>query len=168
MNRRKQRKTAAYLDEKLPLTGASHAEVERYFIATPMRYTQCFAELADGRIVKLRDARQFVGWSGEEQERSYLFSCTDCRVVINTAENGYEVEDPVTATGVRKFVGRDGALFFVRRWRHAAARIRRSAYVLKGEARWDWQHAIAPTRELRYSITFRTRREPPASPSRAP
>lgn len=35
----------------------------------------------------------------------------------------------------------------------------RSAYVLKGESRWGWQHGIAPTRELRYSITFRTRRE---------
>lgn len=34
----------------------------------------------------------------------------------------------------------------------------RSAYVLKNEARWGWQHAIAPTRELRWSITFRTRR----------
>jgi alkylated DNA repair dioxygenase AlkB len=36
----------------------------------------------------------------------------------------------------------------------------RSAYVLKDEARWGWQHAIAPTRELRYSITFRTRKDP--------
>ena len=35
----------------------------------------------------------------------------------------------------------------------------RSAYVLKEEARWGWQHAIAPTPRLRYSITFRTRRE---------
>ena len=34
----------------------------------------------------------------------------------------------------------------------------RSAYVLKDEARWGWQHSIAPTRALRYSITFRTRR----------
>ena len=34
----------------------------------------------------------------------------------------------------------------------------RSAYVLRGEARWGWQHAIAPTPALRYSITFRTRR----------
>jgi alkylated DNA repair dioxygenase AlkB len=34
----------------------------------------------------------------------------------------------------------------------------RSAYVLRNEARWGWQHAIAPTRELRWSITFRTRR----------
>jgi alkylated DNA repair dioxygenase AlkB len=34
----------------------------------------------------------------------------------------------------------------------------RSVYSLRGTARWDWQHAIAPTPELRYSITFRTLR----------
>lgn len=34
----------------------------------------------------------------------------------------------------------------------------RSAYILQDDARWKWQHGIAPTRELRYSITFRTRR----------
>ncbi len=34
----------------------------------------------------------------------------------------------------------------------------RSIYMLRGPARWDWQHAIAPTEGLRYSITMRTRR----------
>jgi len=34
----------------------------------------------------------------------------------------------------------------------------RSAYVLRDEVRWHWQHAVSPTKELRYSITFRTRR----------
>jgi len=34
----------------------------------------------------------------------------------------------------------------------------RSAYVLRDEVRWAWQHSVAPTRELRYSITFRTLR----------
>lgn len=34
----------------------------------------------------------------------------------------------------------------------------RSAYTLRGEARWGWQHSVAPTPGLRYSITFRTRR----------
>ena len=34
----------------------------------------------------------------------------------------------------------------------------RSAYVLRGEARWGWQHSVAPTPALRYSITFRTAR----------
>jgi DNA oxidative demethylase len=34
----------------------------------------------------------------------------------------------------------------------------RSGYVLAGDARWSWQHSIPPTKELRYSITFRTLR----------
>ena len=34
----------------------------------------------------------------------------------------------------------------------------RSAYVLTGKARWSWQHSIPATKELRYSITFRTLR----------
>jgi alkylated DNA repair dioxygenase AlkB len=32
----------------------------------------------------------------------------------------------------------------------------RSIYVLRDDARWRWQHAISPTKALRYSITFRT------------
>jgi alkylated DNA repair dioxygenase AlkB len=37
----------------------------------------------------------------------------------------------------------------------------RSAYIIRDAARWKWQHAISPTRELRYSITFRTARPRP-------
>ncbi|WP_082091380.1 alpha-ketoglutarate-dependent dioxygenase AlkB [Paracidovorax citrulli] len=33
----------------------------------------------------------------------------------------------------------------------------RSIYMMASEARWDWQHSVAPTTELRWSITFRTR-----------
>ena len=32
----------------------------------------------------------------------------------------------------------------------------RSAYLLSGSARWQWQHHIPPVKELRYSVTFRT------------
>ena len=32
----------------------------------------------------------------------------------------------------------------------------RSAYAMTGQARWGWQHAISPTKTLRYSITFRS------------
>jgi len=32
----------------------------------------------------------------------------------------------------------------------------RSAYLLSGEARWDWEHRITPGDQLRFSITFRT------------
>ncbi len=41
---------------------------------------------------------------------------------------------------------------------HAIELAPRSAYLMRGQARWGWQHAISPTKELRYSITFRSRR----------
>jgi alkylated DNA repair dioxygenase AlkB len=34
----------------------------------------------------------------------------------------------------------------------------RSIYLLRGPARWEWQHSVPPTPALRYSITFRTPR----------
>jgi len=45
------------------------------------------------------------------------------------------------------------------KWRRAALVAEpRSAYLLRGEARTDWEHSIAPMEALRYSITFRTMR----------
>jgi len=41
----------------------------------------------------------------------------------------------------------------------------RSAYVLAGAARSVWQHSIPAVDELRYSITFRTVREPARRPA---
>jgi alkylated DNA repair dioxygenase AlkB len=35
---------------------------------------------------------------------------------------------------------------------------RRSIYLMRGTARWRFQHSIPPVKELRYSITFRTLR----------
>lgn len=35
----------------------------------------------------------------------------------------------------------------------------RSAYLLNGEIRHDWEHSISPLQVRRYSITFRSRRE---------
>jgi alkylated DNA repair dioxygenase AlkB len=35
----------------------------------------------------------------------------------------------------------------------------RSAYSIRGVARWGWQHSIVATEELRYSVTFRTSRK---------
>jgi DNA oxidative demethylase len=32
----------------------------------------------------------------------------------------------------------------------------RSAYLLSGEARWEWEHRITPGDQLRFSITFRS------------
>lgn len=39
---------------------------------------------------------------------------------------------------------------------------RRSLYLMKGEVRRHWQHAISPVKQTRYSITLRTLRKSPA------
>ena len=39
----------------------------------------------------------------------------------------------------------------------------RSAYVLDGAVRWDWEHSIPPSRTRRYSITYRTLGDNPRS-----
>lgn len=41
-------------------------------------------------------------------------------------------------------------------WRRASIRIQpRSAYVLRGPSRREWEHSVPPVEQLRYSITFR-------------
>ena len=43
------------------------------------------------------------------------------------------------------------------RWERASIELQpRSAYLMRGAARWDWQHSIPPVDKLRYSITFRS------------
>jgi alkylated DNA repair dioxygenase AlkB len=41
----------------------------------------------------------------------------------------------------------------------------RSIYLLRGAARWAWQHGVPPAKVLRYSITFRTPSASRRSPS---
>lgn len=42
-------------------------------------------------------------------------------------------------------------------WERALALLEpRSAYLLRGPARSEWEHSIPPAEELRYSVTFRT------------
>ena len=46
------------------------------------------------------------------------------------------------------------------RWERASLELQpRSAYLLRGPAREDWQHSIPPVDKLRYSVTFRSLRE---------
>jgi len=41
-------------------------------------------------------------------------------------------------------------------WDRAGREVRPgSAYLLRGEARWSWEHCVPPVRRLRYSVTFR-------------
>ena len=47
-------------------------------------------------------------------------------------------------------------------WERAALPVEpRSAYVLRGPARQEWEHSITPMERLRYSVTFRRLLSPP-------
>jgi hypothetical protein len=106
---------AKYLDQMIPLNGASHADVVSYGVDTPMRYSECFAKLADGRVVRLQDSRQFIGWSGMNGSRRLLFRSDAGRILIPGSVSHPEVMSDRRSTGPHKFVTRDGGLLFVRR-----------------------------------------------------
>lgn len=56
------------------------------------------------------------------------------------------------APAVMRFRQRDGS-----RFRRASLELEpRSAYLLSGEVRHQWEHSIVPGHDLRFSITFRT------------
>jgi hypothetical protein len=121
-----------FLDRVIPRDGASHAEVERYTVESPMRYATCFAVLANGKKVGLKNRRKFLGWSGWQAKRSYLFKSGELLIEVRTNPDklslrgvpGYICEvtlrDPVPAdqfarangkarkAEIRKFIARDG------------------------------------------------------------
>ena len=100
MNRRERKLTAQYLDEIAPLHGASHSEVVDYSVSIPLRYAVLRARLANGRIARLIDPRQFLGWLGYGPNPTLLFGCGDQRVVVNTGSKPGLTQD--------KFIARDG------------------------------------------------------------
>ncbi len=112
MNRREQTDRTEFLDMAIPLDGASHADVASYAVDIPMRYAECVATLRDGRKARLKDARQFMGFSGRDENRNLLFKSGGRRIVIDARGEHRHAE----SNGVHKFTGRDGSLLFIRRW----------------------------------------------------
>ena len=100
MNRRERKQTAQYLDELIPLRGASHTEVIDYLVSVPMRYAEVRARLANGRTARLVNARQFLGWLGYGANPTLLFECGERRVVVETSNNAN--------TSATTFIARDG------------------------------------------------------------
>jgi len=151
----RENRRAAFLDRTIPLDGASHAEVVEYSVDIPLRYAQCFARLVDGRTVRLRDASQFLAWSGREGKRSFLFRSglrrieiqTDARDRIGNAQSGNVFgviswlflmigvnNVPVYNHAARKFIARDGSQLVIPHWGQILARrIGRRAPLCRGE-----------------------------------
>jgi hypothetical protein len=111
----------------VPLAGASHAEAVDYAIVIPMRYAECVAILADGRQVRLQEARQLVGWSGPVARRSFVFRSGDRGIEIRLdaarRRRIREVREFLLSIErslefgierVRKLIACDGSLVFVR------------------------------------------------------
>jgi hypothetical protein len=111
---------ARFLDLALPLAGASHAQVVDYGVHTPMRYTECFAVLEDGRRAPFRDRGQFVAWARDENEKSFLFRGRYGRLELRVP-GSRRARSSKTQADTRKFVLRDGARLEVRRWGTAFA-----------------------------------------------
>lgn len=92
---------SSFLDKLIPLEGASHAEVAEYRVDVPMRYAEVCARLTDGRIARLLDPRQFLGWCGYDANPSLLFVAEGRRFVV-----GDETDN---------FIARDGSLLRAQR-----------------------------------------------------
>lgn len=100
MTRHERKHAARYLDEIIPLLGASHTEVVDYLVSVPKRYAEVRARLANGRTARLANARQFLGWRGYGANPTMLFACGDRRVVVDTGHQ----QDLSSKT----FIARDG------------------------------------------------------------
>ncbi len=122
------------LDRLFPLANASHADAVTYSILVPMRYAECVATLQDGSLARFRNPRRLVGWSGPVDRRAFLFHDGDRGIEIRTnAARRRQVRKvrqikeldvlgreslslPMLADigRVRKIIGRDGDLLYVR------------------------------------------------------
>lgn len=72
---------------------------------------------------------------------------------------GWHRDYPTYDVVVGISVGADARMRFRRDREQAEVLLaRRSAYVLAGPARWEWEHHVPPVKELRYSVTFRSLR----------
>jgi hypothetical protein len=100
VNRRERKLSAQYLDELIPLVGASHTEVVDYLVSIPMRYAEVRARLANGRTARLADAKQFLGWRGYGANPTLLFGCGEQKVIVETGRNQEFAGE--------NFIGRDG------------------------------------------------------------
>ena len=107
-------------------------------------------------LLPLRDkAAAFAGLTGEELEHVLVAEYSP------GAGIGWHRDRPVFRDVVGVSFG-SACRFRLRRkhgtgWERAALTVEpRSVYLLRGPARWQWQHSIPPGDHLRYSVTFRS------------
>ena len=75
---------SAFLDRTLPLDGAAHAEVDRYFADTSDDRAVFTAKLVGGEEVGLLRPGQFKGFSEDREARAYLFENNGLHIELRT------------------------------------------------------------------------------------
>ena len=119
----------------------------------------------------LKQAEPFPDWLLPVRDKAALLADVDPSAFVHAlvieyapgAGIGWHRDRPVFGDVVGVSLGAEAPLRFRLRdgakWRRFTLTAEpRSAYLLRGPARTEWEHSIAPVSALRYSITLRTLR----------
>jgi len=133
------------------------------------RKTQSFGWRYDFEDASFTPAEPIPDWLQPLRERAAAFAGLKPADFVHVllarydpgAGIGWHRDRDVFENVVGISLGTPATLRFRRRtpsgFRRASLQVRpRSAYLLSGEARHDWEHSISPGESLRFSVTFRT------------
>lgn len=136
---------------------------------TGNRKTQSFGWRYDFDDSSFRPTEPIPEWLAQLRDKAAAFAGVPPASIAHAlvarydpgAGIGWHRDRPVFERVVGVSLKSPAALRFRRRISSGFRRISvpvapRSAYLLSGEARHDWEHSIAPGDQLRFSITFRT------------
>ena len=136
---------------------------------TGKRLTKTYGWRYDFDDRSFAPAEPIPGWLRPLRAKAAAFAAIDPGDFVHVllgrydpgAGIGWHRDRPVFETVVGVSVGSPAMLRFRKRKPGGFDRVNvevepRSAYLLSGPARHDWEHSIAPGETLRFSITFRT------------
>ena len=161
--------TAAEERNLVERLGALDLAPFRFHGWTGNRKTQSFGWRYDFDDASFRPADPLPAWLLPLREKAAEFAGVAPQDFVHVllarydpgAGIGWHRDRPVFETVVGVSLGSSAKLRFRRRtpggFERASLEVEpRSAYLLTGEARHQWEHSIAPGDRLRFSITFRT------------
>jgi alkylated DNA repair dioxygenase AlkB len=136
---------------------------------TGKRLTHSFGWRYDFDDASFREADPLPDWLVPIRDKAGAFSGIEPDAFVHAlvvrydpgAGIGWHRDRPLFEQVVGLSLGTPAVLRFRQRtpagFRRASVAVEpRSAYLLEGEARHQWEHSIAPGDQLRFSITFRT------------
>ncbi|PXA89175.1 2OG-Fe(II) oxygenase [Nostoc sp. 3335mG] len=136
---------------------------------TGLRLTASYGWHYDFETGRVGRAEPMPDWLLELRDRAAAFAALPPASLVQAllirydpgAGIGWHRDRPVFEHVVGLSIGAPATLRFRRRRaerfdRFALPLVAGGAYHLSGEARWDWEHSIAPMASPRHSITFRS------------